>query len=118
MTACAALAGSRARTLSAEGATMSSQEGSLTAQVSGPEFFSTDPFAPRDLFARSLDPGESPRIQEKFKGVLECLEVFGTHQYRRRSPISSERDPFVLGLDPIHDLREPRLDLGERQGCS
>lgn len=52
---------------------------------------------------------------EEVERVFQCFEILGADQDGDRPAVARENDAFVLALNPVDDLGEMRLDLGERQ---
>ena len=57
-------------------------------------------------------------IAHDVQGLLKGFEFVGTHQDERGPAVAGHQDAIVLTLDPVGQLREMRLDLGERERVS
>ena len=52
-------------------------------------------------------------VAEDGQGLLEASEVIRADEHRRRSPVASDDDTFVLALDAIDEVREAVLDVAQ-----
>jgi hypothetical protein len=64
-----------------------------------------------DLRSRSCEGGHEVWVPQDVEGLLERVEIVGTHKDERRSPVSSHQNPLVLTFDPFGQFGEVGLGL-------
>lgn len=79
-----------------------------------PKLVCVDEVARLDRRLALTDSLQGRGITEDLERFLEPLEILDADQHRRRPSVLRDRDPFVLTLDAIDELRELILHVPKR----